>query len=70
MVRRRFDSEDQRESSRSDFQPDADLSGIVFDEVKKRLRRCFSVPSNSPSRVRSTTEWPSVRYILNANTCR
>jgi hypothetical protein len=68
-VRRRFDTEDQKTSG-PHFQPDADLSGIVFDEVKKRLRRCFSVPSNSPSRVRSTTEWPSFRYILNANTCR
>jgi hypothetical protein len=40
-VRRRFDTEDQRESSRSDFQPDADLSGIVFDEMNTGLLESF-----------------------------
>jgi hypothetical protein len=34
-------SEDQRESSRSDFQPDADLSGIVFREMNTGLLESF-----------------------------
>ena len=41
MVRRCFDAEDHKESSRSNFQPDADLSGIVFDEMNTGLLESF-----------------------------
>jgi hypothetical protein len=37
-VCRPFDSEDQGESSRPHFQPDADPSGIIFDEVNAEGR--------------------------------